>query len=214
MRKECYLFIWLLVEAHISRWALSASQRQLHSAILCFRADPYRSSRMRLWMSDCSFSQRVLNVSCVLSVDMAGATWNCCRLGARSVCTMQPCTRLQCLFIPRHDIRRVHVCLDVTCHFWQNGRDFYVLLWQHEGETDTEMNPAEKVDPGGEISSAALVGIPTRDLSITSVALDPLSYHRSPPAVGALQSGVANTFFFFFLYLRTANAVSWRKGKI
>ena len=111
---------------------------------------------------------------------------------------MQPCTRLQCHFIPRHDIRRVHVCLDVTCHFWQNGRDFYVLLWQHEGETDTEMNPAEKVDPGVEISSAALVGIPTRDLSITSVALDPLSYHRSPPAVGALQSGVANTFFFFF----------------
>ena len=95
------------------------------------------------------------------------------------------------------------MCLDVTCHFWQNG----VLLWQHEGETDTEMNPAEKVDPGVEISSAALVGIPTRDLSITSVALDPLIYHRSPPAVGALQSGVANTFFFF-LYLRTANAVS------
>ena len=113
---------------------------------------------------------------------------------------MQPCTRLQCLFIPRHDIRRVHVCLDVTCHFWQNGRDFYVLLWQHEGETDTEMNPAEKVDPGGEISSAALVGIPTRDLSITSVALDPLSYHRSPPAVGALQSGVANTFFLVLEY--------------
>ena len=123
MRKECYLFIWLLVEAHISRWALSASQRQLHSAILCFRADPYRSSRMRLWMSDCSFSQRVLNVSCVLSVDMAGATWNCCRLGARSVCTIQPCTCLQYHFIPSHT-RRVHVWLAVTwhLHFWQNNQ--------------------------------------------------------------------------------------------
>ena len=41
---------------------------------------------------------------------MAGATWNCCRLGAYSVYTIQPCTTLQCHFI-RTRIRRMHVCL-------------------------------------------------------------------------------------------------------
>ena len=48
----------------------------------------------------------------------------CGRLGASSVCTIQPCTRLQCHFI-RSDIGRVYACLAVTCHlrFWQNDRD-------------------------------------------------------------------------------------------
>ena len=50
----------------------------------------------------------------------------CCRLGASSVYTIQPCTSLQCYFIQSH-IRRVYVCLAVTCHlhFWQNDRDLY-----------------------------------------------------------------------------------------
>ena len=52
---------------------------------------------------------------------MAGATWNCCRLGASSVYTIHTCTSLQCHFIRSH-IGRVHVFLAVTCHlhFWQN----------------------------------------------------------------------------------------------
>ena len=33
---------------------------------------------------------------------MAGATWNCCRLGASSVYTFQPCTSWQCHFIQSH----------------------------------------------------------------------------------------------------------------
>ena len=55
---------------------------------------------------------------------MAGATWNYCRLGASFVYTIQPCTSLQCHFIESH-IRRVYVCLAVTCHLhcWQNDRD-------------------------------------------------------------------------------------------
>ena len=55
---------------------------------------------------------------------MAGATWNCCRLCASSVYTIQPCTSLQCDFIQSHT-GRVYVCLAVTCHlqFWQNDRD-------------------------------------------------------------------------------------------
>ena len=48
----------------------------------------------------------------------------CCRFGASSVYTIQPCTSLQCHFIQSH-IDRVYVCLAVTCHlrFWQNDGD-------------------------------------------------------------------------------------------
>ena len=34
-------------------------------------------------------------VTALLSCYMAGATWNCCRLGSSSVYTIQPCTSLQ-----------------------------------------------------------------------------------------------------------------------
>ena len=55
------------------------------------------------------------------------AAWchvKCCRFGASSVHTIQPCTKLQCHFIQSH-IGRVYVCLAVTCHLhvWQNDRD-------------------------------------------------------------------------------------------
>ena len=55
---------------------------------------------------------------------MAGATWNCCSLGALSVYTIQPCTSSQCHFI-RSDVRRTYACLAVTCHlhFCQNDKD-------------------------------------------------------------------------------------------
>ena len=54
---------------------------------------------------------------------MAGASWNCCCLGARSGYTLQLCNSLQCHFI-RSYICWVHICLAVTCrlHFWQNDR--------------------------------------------------------------------------------------------
>ena len=45
---------------------------------------------------------------------VAGATWNCCHLGTSSVYTIQPCSSLQCHII-RSYIRRMHVCLAVTC---------------------------------------------------------------------------------------------------
>ena len=48
----------------------------------------------------------------------------CCRFGASSVYTSQPCTRSQCHFIQSH-IGRVYAYLAVTCHlhFWQNDQD-------------------------------------------------------------------------------------------
>ena len=51
---------------------------------------------------------------------MAGGAWNCCRLGARPMCTIQPCH-----FIKATQVVRIRVFLAVTCHlhFWQNDRD-------------------------------------------------------------------------------------------
>ena len=56
---------------------------------------------------------------CTYSAGMAGATWNCSRLGASPVYTIQPCH-----FMQSH-ICKVYACLAVTCHlhFWQNDRD-------------------------------------------------------------------------------------------
>ena len=53
---------------------------------------------------------------------MAGATWNCCRLGASSVYTIQPCTSLKCHFIRSH-LRRMHVSVTCNPHFCQNDLD-------------------------------------------------------------------------------------------
>ena len=62
LKKKSVLFMWTLVECLISRTARFASQLHLRSAVLCFREDPLRSSCMRLWMIDCNFTQRVLNI--------------------------------------------------------------------------------------------------------------------------------------------------------
>ena len=66
---------------------------------------------------------------------MAGATWNCCLLSARSVYTIQQCTSLQYYHIWSH-IHWAPVWLPVSCvtchlHFWQNDwkRD---LSWATE----------------------------------------------------------------------------------
>ena len=58
---------------------------------------------------------------CTYSAGMAGAIWNCSRLGASSVYTI---LHAPCHFMQSH-IRKVYACLAVTCHlhFWQNDRD-------------------------------------------------------------------------------------------
>ena len=70
------------------------------------------SSRLIAFMSHvilnewlCPFIARIINIHgsgvlvALFSCCMAGATWNCCRLSAVSVYTIQPCTSLQCHFI-------------------------------------------------------------------------------------------------------------------
>ena len=48
-----------------------------------------------------------LLLTALFSCYMDGATWNCFRLGARSVYTMQPCTSLRCHFFRSH----IHACV-------------------------------------------------------------------------------------------------------
>ena len=87
------------------------------------------------WMSDCSFTQYLLQwiatevVTAFISCYITGALWNCCCFGTHSVYTVRPYTGLQCHFIWSHTCR-VHVCLAVTCHL-HSGRSrgmLYVLL--------------------------------------------------------------------------------------
>ena len=58
-------------------------------------------------------------VTALYSCYMTGAMWNCCRLGACSVYTIQPCTSLQCHFIQSH-ILRIQPCTSLQCHFIQS----------------------------------------------------------------------------------------------
>ena len=97
----------------------------------------------------------------LFSCYMAGATWNCCRLGACSVCTMQPCISLQNHFIRSH-ILRIHVCLAVTCHlhFWQNDWDLLRLPHNTGGGTYRYRNMSQhrKLTLGKKILLTLLLG--------------------------------------------------------
>ena len=91
-----------------------------YTAILCVSAQVVCDSE-----SVTSFTRHSSNIhrseyTPLFGCYTAGATWNCCRLGAYSVYTIQPCTTLQCHFIRT----RMCVCLAVTCHqhFWTNDR--------------------------------------------------------------------------------------------
>ena len=86
-----------------------------YSAVLCFQVDPLRSSRMRLCMSDCSFTQRVFKYPPMWLQRCLVLTWLVPRETAATSthvpCTpCQPCTSLQCHFI-RSYMRTVHVSL-------------------------------------------------------------------------------------------------------
>ena len=79
-------------------------------------------------MSDCNLLWRDFNIhrSGALTAPpgcyMSDTTSNYCRLLARLVCTMQPCTSLQCHFIRSH-IRRAECMCNRPPAFWQNDRD-------------------------------------------------------------------------------------------
>ena len=92
---------------------------------------------------------------------------------------MQPCTSLQYHFMQKL-LRRVHVCLAVTCRqtFWQNDRVILcatavTIRWVKYRNKSQH----QKIDLGEENSPAAPVGTRTRDLSIRSPGL----YHLTIP---------------------------------
>ena len=86
-------------------------------------------------MTDCSFLSRVLNIhksgvrTALFGCYMAGATLNCCHLGA--VClnytTMHHDTSLFFFFMQISHIGRVQACSAVTCHLHIRQNDRYLL---------------------------------------------------------------------------------------
>ena len=169
-------------ECLIWRWAQSASQWQLHGIILCFRADPLCSSHMQLWMGGCSFAQHSSSVhwndvlTALFGCYVAVATWNCCHLNTCSVL---------CHFSWNH-IRRVRVCLAMTCHlhFWQNGQDVLRATMVTWGWNGYQNKSAWKVDPGEENTPAAPDRNQTHNLLITG----PVLYHWDIPTPQYKQS--------------------------
>ena len=96
-------------------------------AILCFQSNPLRFCRMPLRTSDFSFTQRVFEYPCMVialfSSYMAGATWNCCRLGASSVhlTTMHQFT--VSLYSKLQTLDAFVFSVSCHLHFWQYDRD-------------------------------------------------------------------------------------------
>ena len=106
----------------------------------------------------------------LLGCYMAGAMWNCCLLGM--FCVYHTTMHHVNHFMQSH-VRRVHVCLAVTCHlhFWQNGCDLLhatVVTWGWNRYRDEW---AQKVDPGEDNSPTAPARTQTHNLSILSPAL-------------------------------------------
>ena len=93
------------------------------------------------------------------------------------LCT--PYNHASCHFMQSH-IRKVHACLAVTCHlhFWQNDWDLLRATAVTRGWNGYQNKNQYRKLSGEENSSATPAGIQTHDLSITSPALQPLSYPR------------------------------------
>ena len=100
-------------------------------------------------------------------------------ISAQVLCT--PYNHAPCHFMQSH-IRKVYVCLAVTCHlhFWQNDRDLLRAIavtrcWNgYRNESQHRKLTFEK-----KILPPLLQGFQNRDLSVTSPVLWPLNYPRS-----------------------------------
>ena len=102
----------------------SASEHTHCTLVVCYPEWMTAALHSVFWVST-----KVVTV--MFSCYMAGAMWNCCRLGACSAYTLQPCTSLQCHFIQSH-ILRMQVCLAVNLPpalLAEWNRTFYMLLW-------------------------------------------------------------------------------------
>ena len=99
-----YLFIRLF-ERLISRWALSDSQWQLQCYRLCVCALVVYDSEWVTAALNSTFLISPRLFTALFCCYVAGATWNCCRLGAGFVCTLYNHELvLLCHFIRSHII--------------------------------------------------------------------------------------------------------------
>ena len=116
---------------------------------------------------------------------MAGATWNCCRLGAfcvhHTTCTMSR-------HFKQSHIRRVHACLAAACHlhFWQNGRGRLRATAVTRGWADTEIKVSTESWPWrSKFSRRSCRGSNPRPFNHESGALttelSPLAWTRGIP---------------------------------
>ena len=99
--------------------------------------------------------------------------WNCCHLSACSMYAIQPCTSLQCHFIP-NNIHRVHVCFSCILPpalLAQWPRSFTCYRSNTRMERIPKQESEQMVDPGEENSPTALTRTWTCDLLILSPTL-------------------------------------------
>ena len=93
------LFLWILVERLILKWALSAFTM---ATIALFSASEQTSCALVVWDSEWvtvalrSMALSIEVVTALFGCYMAGAMWNCCHLHSSSVYTIWPCTSFQC----------------------------------------------------------------------------------------------------------------------
>ena len=93
----------------------------------------------------CKYPPKCNKLTALFGFCMAGVTWNCCRLGARTVYTIQPCTSLQCHFIQSHNYMQgacVFSCNlpqallaewpgSFTCYYLNTGEKMDTKISQH-----------------------------------------------------------------------------------
>ena len=147
--------------------AVSTAVRRSHKDNVCSTAVEPLALHSAFWIS-------TEVVTALFGCYMASATWNCCRLGAISVYTMQPCTSLQCHAIRSH-IRRMRLAVTSTSTFrrmtgiFLRGTAVIRRLYGYRNKSQRRKLTGEKISP------AAPAG--TRTRRITSPSL----YHWAIP---------------------------------
>ena len=108
-----------------SRWVLRVSMWQLYGFIICFRADPLRSSCMPVCLSDCTAFWNIHRSSVLTASVWLLHGWSHLKLlpSRRMFCVHIKTMHQFTVHIIRSHILRMHVWLAVTCylHYWQNG---------------------------------------------------------------------------------------------
>ena len=107
--KKIHPFALLLFIAFVQHYALLLSRLTAHTYV-AWDSGWATILLLCVFLISMKLGSGVLIVIALFGCCMAGATWNCCCLGASSVYTIQPYTSLQYRFIQSH-ICRVYMCV-------------------------------------------------------------------------------------------------------